>query len=134
MNMAGWLGGGAAPLVVGYIAWKANLGLAIATAALAYVAGGIFLLTGIVFFVRRDVARMNAQIAATSGFESAPAVRAALQLLLPSRRFSVGRSSESVFVDPSGFVSPGLCRSPERGAVAAGSETRYRPSVCSEAS
>jgi sugar phosphate permease len=66
MNMAGWLGGGAAPLVVGLIAWKASLGLAIATAALAYVAGGGLLLIGILFFVRRDAARMQAQLAAAA--------------------------------------------------------------------
>ncbi len=59
MNMVGWIGGGAAPLVVGYIAWKTSLGLAIAAAALAYAVGGAFLLAGIFFFVRRDAERMR---------------------------------------------------------------------------
>jgi len=51
---SGWIGGGLAPVTIGYLAWKANLGLAIAAAALAYVTGGAFLLVEIFFFVRRE--------------------------------------------------------------------------------
>jgi MFS family permease len=65
MNMVGWLGGGgSAPLIIGIIAQNHGLSFAIATASLVYVAAGIFLLTGIVFFIKRDAARMEAAIAA----------------------------------------------------------------------
>ncbi len=62
MNMTGWLGGGAAPVVIGYIAQRQSLGLAIAMTAAAYVVAGILLLTGILIFVTRDAARMQAQL------------------------------------------------------------------------
>jgi MFS family permease len=65
MNMVGWLGGGGtAPIVIGYIAQRASLGLAIAMAAVVYLAAGALLIAGIVGFVRRDAARMQAQLAA----------------------------------------------------------------------
>jgi MFS family permease len=64
MNMVGWLGGGGtAPIAIGYIAQRQGLGLAIAMAAVVYVAAGALLIAGIVAFVRRDVARMQAQLA-----------------------------------------------------------------------
>lgn len=44
MNMVGWLGGGSAPLIVGYIADRSNLGLAISMTAAMYVLAGVFLL------------------------------------------------------------------------------------------
>jgi MFS family permease len=44
MNMLGWLGGGSAPVVVGYIAERSSLGSAISLAAGVYVTGGILLL------------------------------------------------------------------------------------------
>jgi MFS family permease len=44
MNMLGWLGGGSAPVVVGYIAERSSLGLAISLAAGVYVTGAVLLL------------------------------------------------------------------------------------------
>ena len=56
MNMVGWLaGGGSAPLVIGIIAERQSLGLAIALASTVYVAAGLLLLTAILFFVKKDV-------------------------------------------------------------------------------
>jgi sugar phosphate permease len=43
MNMIGWLGGGAAPLVVGFVARSYSLGLAISMAAAVYVVGAVLL-------------------------------------------------------------------------------------------
>jgi MFS family permease len=64
MNAVGWLaGGGSAPLVIGIIAQRESLGLAIALASTVYVAAGALLLIGIVFFVTRDAARMQAELA-----------------------------------------------------------------------
>jgi MFS family permease len=63
MNAVGWLaGGGSAPLVIGIIAQRESLGLAIALASTVYVAAGALLLIGIVFFVKRDAARMQAEL------------------------------------------------------------------------
>jgi MFS family permease len=63
MNAIGWLGGGGtAPLVVGYVASRSSLGTAIALAAGVYVLAGAVLLAGVVFFVKRDAARMEAQM------------------------------------------------------------------------
>jgi nitrate/nitrite transporter NarK len=47
MNMVGWLGGGSAPLVIGYIAEQRSLGFAISLAAIVYVIAGMFLMAGI---------------------------------------------------------------------------------------
>jgi MFS family permease len=56
MNCMGWLaGGGSAPLVIGLIAQRESLGFAIALASLVYVASGILLVVGIVFFVDKDM-------------------------------------------------------------------------------
>jgi MFS family permease len=67
MNAVGWLaGGGSAPLVIGIIAQRESLGLAIALASTVYVAAGGLLLIGIVFFVKRDAARMQAELRAAS--------------------------------------------------------------------
>jgi len=66
MNAVGWLaGGGSAPLVIGIIAQRESLGLAIALASTVYVAAGLLLLIGIVFFVKRDAAKMQAEVAGT---------------------------------------------------------------------
>jgi MFS family permease len=46
MNMAGWLGGGAAPVAVGFIATHTSLGAAIAMTAAMYVFAGILLIAG----------------------------------------------------------------------------------------
>ena len=60
MNMVGWLaGGGSAPLVIGIIAQRESLTLAIALASTVYVAAGLLLLTAILFFVKRDAARIS---------------------------------------------------------------------------
>ncbi len=64
MNAIGWLaGGGTAPIVIGIIAERESLGLAIALASTVYVAAGALLLAGIAFFVKRDAMRMQAEIA-----------------------------------------------------------------------
>lgn len=64
MNMVGWLGGGGtAPVVIGYIAQQSSLGAAIALAAVVYVAAGALLIGGVLLFVRKDAARMEAQLA-----------------------------------------------------------------------
>lgn len=66
MNAVGWLaGGGSAPIVIGLIAERQSLGLAIALASTVYVAAGLLLLVGIVFFVTRDSARMQAELTAS---------------------------------------------------------------------
>jgi len=63
MNAIGWLaGGGSAPIVIGIIADRTNLGFAIATASIVYVAAGLLLLLGITRFVRRDNERMQAAV------------------------------------------------------------------------
>jgi len=46
MNMVGWLGGGSAPVIVGFIADRSNLGFAISLTAAMYVLAGILLLIG----------------------------------------------------------------------------------------
>ena len=59
MNMVGWLGGGGtAPIVIGYIAGRSSLGMAIATAAAVYVAAGVLLTLGMTRYAARDTARM----------------------------------------------------------------------------
>jgi len=63
MNMVGWLGGGTAPLIIGFLAARIGLSAAISSAALVYVLASLLLTTGILLFVRRDVARMQAQLA-----------------------------------------------------------------------
>jgi MFS family permease len=63
MNAFGWLaGGGSAPLVIGIIAQRESLGLAIALASIVYLAAGALLLVAILFFVKRDVARMQGEL------------------------------------------------------------------------
>ena len=65
MNAVGWLaGGGSAPIVIGIIAQRQSLGLAIALASTVYVAAGLLLLTGILFFVKGDASRMQAELVA----------------------------------------------------------------------
>lgn len=65
MNAFGWLaGGGSAPLVIGIIAQRESLSLAIALASLVYVAAAGLLLLAIVLFVPRDTAALQAELAA----------------------------------------------------------------------
>lgn len=64
MNMVGWLLGAApAAWFVGREASKSGLGNAIAMSSFAYAAAGVFLLIGVLFFIKRDRARMLARIA-----------------------------------------------------------------------
>jgi MFS family permease len=63
MNAVGWLGGGgSAPLAIGIIAEHASLGFAIALTSVVYLAAGALLMVGILFFVSRDAARMQADL------------------------------------------------------------------------
>ena len=65
MNTIGWLGGGGtAPLVIGLLAKDRGLGTAIALASTVYLAAGVLLLIGMVFFVTRDAARLQQELAA----------------------------------------------------------------------
>jgi MFS family permease len=57
MNMVGWLGGGAAPLAVGYVAKRASLSTAIMLAASIYVIGAMLL--GVAFIRMQAKARME---------------------------------------------------------------------------
>ncbi len=57
MNMAGWLGGGAAPVLIGFIADHRSLSLAISMTAVMYVFAGVLLVVGIVKFAALDVDR-----------------------------------------------------------------------------
>ena len=59
MNMVGWLGGGSAPVVIGYIADHRSLSLAISMTAAMYVLAGILLVVGMVKFATRDAARVQ---------------------------------------------------------------------------
>jgi MFS family permease len=66
MNAIGWLaGGGSAPIVIGIIAQRESLGLAIALASTVYIAAALLLLVGIIFFVKSDSARMQAELSAS---------------------------------------------------------------------
>lgn len=62
MNAIGWLaGGGSAPVVIGLIAERESLGLAIALASTVYLAAGV-LLAGAAYFVEQDSARMQLEL------------------------------------------------------------------------
>jgi sugar phosphate permease len=68
MNAMGWLvGGGLSPIVVGILAERQGLSVAIAATASSYVMAGLCLFTGVFFFVRRDAAKMEAELAAETG-------------------------------------------------------------------
>ena len=55
MNTVGWLaGGGSAPLLIGIVAGRQSLGVAIALASVVYLAAAVLLLAAILFFVKRD--------------------------------------------------------------------------------
>ena len=63
MNMVGWLGGGGvAPVTIGILAQHYTLSTAISLTSLVYVVGGTLLLISALFFARRDVTRMEAQL------------------------------------------------------------------------
>jgi MFS family permease len=67
MNMIGWLGGGFAPVIIGYLSQRYGLGGAISLAAAVYLAAGVLLVTGIAAFVARDAARAQLEAAAAAG-------------------------------------------------------------------
>jgi hypothetical protein len=80
MNTVGWLaGGGSAPLVIGIIAQRESLDLAIALASLVYLAAGILLLAGIFLFVKRDASGVQALLEAEAKADAPPSgsIRAA---------------------------------------------------------
>jgi MFS family permease len=59
MNCVGWLlGGGVAPIVVGFLAQQIGLGAAIAATSGVYLLAAACLLTAMAFFLRRDVDRL----------------------------------------------------------------------------
>jgi MFS family permease len=59
MNCVGWLlGGGAAPLAIGYLATRIGLGPAISFASLSYVLAALLLCFGMFFTLRHDLARL----------------------------------------------------------------------------
>jgi MFS family permease len=65
MNCVGWLGGGGtAPIVIGWIAERQSLGVGIALASTVYLAAALLLLTAILLFVSRDVAKMQRELLA----------------------------------------------------------------------
>lgn len=79
MNMVGWLGGGGiAPVAIGFIAERYNLGIAISLAGFVYVAAGILLLTAVIRFAPRDVARLEYSAA---GSEADPQAASAHRIL-----------------------------------------------------
>jgi MFS family permease len=64
MNSIGWIGGGAAPVVIGYVARSSSLSYAISMTAVVYIMAAALLLCGVLFTVKKDAARMEAQLAA----------------------------------------------------------------------
>jgi nitrate/nitrite transporter NarK len=66
INMMGWLGGGAAPVIVGFVAGRMGAGRAISLSSAVYVAAGVLLVMAAALFLRRDVARAE-QYAANAG-------------------------------------------------------------------
>ena len=64
MNSIGWIGGGAAPVAVGYLAQSTSLSLAISLTAVVYLAAAVLLGCAMLFTVRRDSDRMQAQLEA----------------------------------------------------------------------
>ena len=64
MNMFGWAGGALAPIFAGSIADNKDLGLgyAISGASVVYIVSGLLLFASAMLFVKRDAARMQAQL------------------------------------------------------------------------
>ena len=66
MNTMGWLvGGGLSPIVVGLVAERQGLSMAIAVTASSYVLAGLLLFTGVLFFVKGDTAKMEPRLPPT---------------------------------------------------------------------
>jgi MFS family permease len=71
MNCVGWLGGGGtAPVIIGWIAQRESLGLAIALASMVYVLAGLLLLAAAIFFTKRDAERVEREIIETESSRS----------------------------------------------------------------
>ena len=71
MNCVGWLGGGGtAPVIIGWIAQRESLGLAIALASMVYVLAGLLLLAAAIFFTKRDAERVEREILETESSRS----------------------------------------------------------------
>lgn len=66
MNMAGWLGAFPAPVIIGIIATRYSLSVAIASASVVYVAAGVVMLIGVAAFAKRDAARMERTLLAAA--------------------------------------------------------------------
>jgi len=62
MNTVGWLGGGAAPLLVGLLADHYGLGLAIAATAVVYLVAGGLLILGAVKYADVDAAAVRGPV------------------------------------------------------------------------
>ncbi len=60
MNMLGWLGGGLAPVLVGWVAERRSLSVAISSAAAVYGVAAVLLGVAGLGFARRDVLRLEA--------------------------------------------------------------------------
>jgi MFS family permease len=61
LNSVGWLGGGgSAPVIIGLIAKNRGLGAGITAASTVYLLAAVLLLTAAMFFVTKDVERLNA--------------------------------------------------------------------------
>jgi sugar phosphate permease len=56
MNMTGWLGGGIAPVAVGFVAQRSSLSAAIMLTAAVYVLGALLLATAIIRVHQRSSA------------------------------------------------------------------------------
>ena len=54
MNMTGWLGGGIAPVAVGFVAQRSSLSAAIMLAASVYVLGAMLLITAVIRMQARN--------------------------------------------------------------------------------
>jgi MFS family permease len=59
LNMTGFLGGGSAPLIIGFVAQRVGISWAISLAAIAYALAGVLLATSLAGFIRKDVARVE---------------------------------------------------------------------------
>ncbi len=59
MNMVGWLGGGVAPLAVGYVAQQSSLSAAIMLAASVYILGAVLLSAAVISVHPRPSAAQN---------------------------------------------------------------------------
>ncbi|MCS6952550.1 MAG: MFS transporter [Bryobacterales bacterium] len=63
MNCVGWLGGGGtAPVIIGLIAQRESLGLAIALTSSVYLLAAVLLLAAAVLFMKRDVERIEREM------------------------------------------------------------------------